>query len=465
MAFSELEKVFLSRCEEYAKIVNAMSTKTTSDKKTTFFSISLPVIKLQFIYGKKRGALDLPSTIFARVYLNKNTNLFFHIPELLAFLKIDDFRACYFPYIESEERMNCCFDALTDILNTHLADFEKISTSFRAEEMRKYQFESIRGMYGLKDEDYDDLETYIMMLEMGESMTFLHRCTTFDAYYNLCCGEREKAIKKYEKLNSKNKIFDYEKRLLEFISKPENADFKPISDECFSYRDAKPYLMNDNVFSFKSLLLAMGISVAVFFLVSFIIEAVMSAGAVASYGAPWWVILIIAVICAVMVSIGFADNLNKLVGDKKIKARATFNKILESKLAKDIGEVIFRSFSAICFVFIVWLSLLTTSVYDTYIKTPSDEGMFKMTRIEYEDIEKIYYMNARYNVYGDRIERPSYVLIFEDGTMFDFDMINTAEETEEDVLPLLEKYDLEIIKVDNHKEIPGYDEYYEEIYE
>ena len=47
--------------------------------------------------------------------------------------------------------------------------------------------------------------------------------------------------------------------------------------------------------------------------------------------------------------------------------------------------------------------------------------------------------------------------------MFDFDMINTAEETEEDVLPLLEKYNLEIIKVDNHKEIPGYNEYYEEI--
>ena len=108
---------------------------------------------------------------------------------------------------------------------------------------------------------------------------------------------------------------------------------------------------------------------------------------------------------------------------------------------------------------------MTTSVYDTYIKTPSDDDMFKMTRIEYEDIDTVYYMKARYNFDGDRIERPSYVLIFKDGTMFDFDMVNTAKETEKDVLPLLEKYDLEIIKVDNHKEIPGYDEYYEEIYE
>ena len=76
MAFNELEKVFLTRCEEYAKSINALGTKTTSEKKTTFFSISLSSIKLQFIYSKKRGAFDLPSTIFARVYLNKNTNLF-----------------------------------------------------------------------------------------------------------------------------------------------------------------------------------------------------------------------------------------------------------------------------------------------------------------------------------------------------------------------------------------------------
>lgn len=465
MAFNELEKVFLTRCEEYAKSINAMSTKTTSDKKTTFFSISLPVIKLQFVYSKKRGAFDLPSTIFVRVYLNKNTNLFYHIPELLAFLKIDDFRACYFPYIETEERMNCCFDALADVLNSHIGDFEKIVTNFRHEEMRKYQFESIRKMYGLKDEDYDNLETYIMMLEMGETMTFLQRLTTLDAYYKLCCGKREEAIKKYEKLASKNRIFDYEKRLLEFISRPENANFKPISDECFAYKDAKPYLMNDNVFSFKSLLFALGMTIPVFLIVSFVIEKIMSAGAVVSYGVPWWVVLLFAVLCSIMVTIGFADDINKRVGDKKLKARTTFNSILESKLSKDIGEVLFRSLSAICFMFVLWLSLLPTSVYDTYIKTPSDDGMFDMTQIEYEDIDKIYFMNARYNVYGDRIERPSYVLIFKDGTMFDFDMINTAEETEKDVLPLLEKYNLEIIKVDNHKEIPGYDEYYEENYE
>ncbi len=465
MAFNELEKVFLARCEEYAKSINALGTKITSEKKTTFFWVNLPAIKLQFIYSKKRGAFDLPSTIFARVYLNKNTNHFYHIPELLAFLNIDDYRACYFPYIESEERMNCCFDALTEVLDSHIEDFEKIVTTFRHEEMRRYQFESIKGMYSLKEDDYNNSDTYIMMLEMGESMTFLQRLTTLDAYYNLCCGKLEDAIKKYEKLQCKNLLFDYEKRLLEFIKKPENADFKPISDECFSYKDAKPYILNSNVFSFKSLAFSLGVTVPVFLLSTFIVEKVISAGAVASYGAPWWATLLFAVVSALTVTIGFADNINKIVGDKKAKTRASYSKILESKLSKDIGEVIFRSFSAILFVFVIMLSLFTTSVYDTHIKTPSDENPFEMTQIQYEDINKIYYMNARYNVYGDRIERPSYVLVFEDGTIFDFDMINTAEETEKAVLPLLEEYELEIVKVDNHKEIPGYDEYYEENYE
>lgn len=465
MSFNELEKVFLTRCEEYAKKLNALGTKTTSEKKTTFFSIILPSIKIQLIYSKKRSAFDLPSTIFARVYLNKNTNHFYHIPELLAFLEIDDYRACYFPYIESEERMNCCFDALTEVLDSHIADFEKIVTTFRHEEMRRYQFESIKDLSFLKDEDYNNFDIYVKMIEMGERTNFLYRFTTLDAYYNLCCGKREDAIKKYEKLQSKNLLFDYEKRLLEFIEKPENADFKPITDECFSYKEAKPYLMNDKVFSYKSLLFTLSITIPIFFIVTFVIEKIMSAGAVTYYGTPWWVNVFFGALSALTVTIGFADNINKLVGDKKIKARKSYNKILESKLSKDIGEVIFRSFSAILFVFVMMLSLLTTSVYDTYIKTPSDGNPFEMTQIQYEDVEKIYYMNARYNVYGDRIDRPSYVFILKDGTIFDFDMINTAEETERDILPLLEKYDLEIIKVDNHKEIPGYDEYYEENYE
>ena len=465
MGFDELEKVFLARCEEYAKKLNALGTKTTSEKKTTFFWVNLPAIKLQFIYGKKRGTFDLSSTIFARVYLNKNTNHFYHIPELLAFLGIDDYRACYFPYIESEERMNCCFDALTEVIDSHVEDFEKIVTSFRHEEMRRYQFESIKGIYSLKEDDYNNSEIYIKMLEMGETMTFLQRMTTLDAYYILCCGNREDAIKKYEKLQSKNLLFDYEKRLLEFIKKTENADFKPITDACFSYKEAKPYIMGSNIFSFKSFVFSLGVTIPVFLISTFIVENIMSAGAIARYGAPWWVNVLFGAVSALMVTIGFADNINKLVGDKKVKTRVKYRQILESKLSKDITEVIFRSFSAILFACVIMLSIFTTSVYDTYIKTPNDDNPFTSFEIRYEDIEKIYYMNARYNIYGDRIDRPSYVLIFKDGTMFDFDMINTAEETEEDVLPLLEKYDLEIIKVDNHKEIPGYDEYYEEIYE
>lgn len=465
MAFEELEKVFISRCEEYAKSINAMSTKTVSEKKTTFFTINLPSIKLQFIYGKKRGTFNLPSTIFVRVYFNKNTNLFYHIPEILAFLKIDDYRACYFPYIESEERMNCCFDALTSVINSHLEDFESITQNFRHEELRKYQFECIKKMYNLKDSDLDNEETYIMLIETSEAMTFLSRCTVFEPYYELCCGNREKAIKKYEKLNEKEKLFDYEKKLLEFIKNPENADFKPVSDECFSYKTAKKQILGNNLFSVKSLLFSLGVTVPVFFIVAFVIEKIMSAGAVASYGCPWWATLIFAVISSLTVTIGYSDKIAKLVGDKGRKSREEYNGVLESKLSKDISEIIFRSLSVILFLFVILLSFLTTGVYDTYIETPSNDGVFKTTRIEYKDIEKIYYMKARYNDYGDRIERPSYVLILNDGTIFDFDLINTAEETEKDVLPLLEKYELEVIKVDDNKEIPGYDEYFDEVYE
>lgn len=459
---AQLEKAFIKNCEEYAKTIGAFGTKKSTNKKAVFYSVSLAMLKLQFVYFKKSSALGLPSTLFVRVYLNKNSELYYHIPDLLSFLKIDDFRACYFPYIENEERMNSCFKALANVLNAHLDSFQQIASDFRSEEMRKYQFDSVKSIWGLKQEDFDNLEFYGQMQQFFEMSQYLHRYSDFSPYYELCCCNREKSIKLYEKLISKNKAYPYEKRLAEYIKQPENADFKPLSEACFAYKKAKKYILNPANTTIKGYFLAFLISLVIYTGTSLLISAITCAGAVASFGV-WGNVclsLLFALCMAVFVAIGFADTLNKITKDKKFAERNNYKGILETKKEKSLGQIVARSLSVIMFLMLVCFSFWTTRAYDTYILVSDDTNFFKPIRIEYKDIEKIYYMDARYNVYGDRIERPSYVLSTKDAVLFDFDSITTAEKTEEKFLPLIKDYNLEIVRVDNESEIPNYEKTY-----
>ncbi len=459
---NKLEKAFIKNCEEYAKHIDAFGTKKSENKKAIFYSMSLSMVKLQFVYYRKNTALGLPSTIFVRVYLNKNNNFFFHLPDLLSFLNVDDFRACYFPYIESEERMDCCFAALTDVLNAHLDKLQKLAGEFRAEEMRKYQYESVKGIWGLKDEDFENFEFYAKMQEVFEMSQYLHRYCDIAPYYELCCGNREKAIKKYEKLVSKNNAYPYEKRLLEYIKKPENAEFKPISEECFAYKNGKKYALNPTDTTLKGYFIAFIIALIVYVGTNLLITAVTCMGTVASFGVfgNLCLALLMVPLGTFFISVGFSDVLNKITRDKKHAERNAYKGILETSKEKNFGQIATRSLSVIFLLALAGMSFWTTRVYDTHILASDSINAFKPLRIEYENIEKIYHMDARYNVYGDRLERPSYVIETKDGTIFDFDCITTAEKTKEKFLPIIKDYEIEIVNVDSHKEIPNYEDFY-----
>ena len=76
------------------------------------------------------------------------------------------------------------------------------------------------------------------------------------------------------------------------------------------------------------------------------------------------------------------------------------------------------------------------------------------TECDYDDIENIYYIQSRYNEYGDRIERASYVLDLNNGKLLDLDGYTTTKETEKELLPYLKSKGFEIIKLDSDKDLP-----------
>ena len=73
--------------------------------------------------------------------------------------------------------------------------------------------------------------------------------------------------------------------------------------------------------------------------------------------------------------------------------------------------------------------------------------------IEYEDIENIYYLKARYNEYGEKIDRSSYVLHMKNDDYIDLDGYTSIEVSEKEILPLL---NLEVISVESERELDWY---------
>ena len=87
-----------------------------------------------------------------------------------------------------------------------------------------------------------------------------------------------------------------------------------------------------------------------------------------------------------------------------------------------------------------------------------DNISFENKTYSYDNIDSVYYIESRHNVYDERIERASYVILFDDKTSLDLDGFTSIQFTELEVLPLLSKKGISIKSVMSEKELPWYTE-------
>ena len=470
MRTKDIEKIFIKRCEEYAKEICAIDTQVDRKKNETHFSIYLSISRITFVYRTKESEFNHPSTLYVRLHLKKNRDIFFHIPELLSFLGIEDFRAFCFPYIENEKRFNVCFDALTNLLNDHWKEFENIVLQGRYDELQNLQKDKFFKFHELNEEILNDYEKEVLQAELSdwhESFEFLFRYTTNTDYYSFCLGKIQKAKKKYAKKVEKDKATDYEKMLLEFISKPENAGFRPMPDECFAYRDSQAYLYGKEGFpcSWHTTALSIVFGATLFIIVSRIFSLYLFRDTIGYFGADWWISGFFGAVAGVPIAVLMPERIKVALKDKKAKFNNEFQDIVESEKWTSFTKYLIHGAIAILLTVTVWLSSMSMRLYDTYGQYPTMDKPIGWTDFKYVDIDNAYYITARYNTYGDRIDRPSYVLVMKNGDIIDFDGYTSVEKTEEIMLPILEKYSIEIINVDSGKDIPGYDAWFEKNYE
>ncbi len=455
----KLEKQFIQLCNEYAKEKSAIYTECVSGKKRCVFTIELLSLKLEFCYVKNTSAFESPSTLYCRIYLRKNSVVRYHIPDILPLIGAEDFRGCYFPLIENPTRMDSCFRQLCEILDSHLPAMENLAISGNIDNTDI--FESYKKIYSLKEKDLDfnlihegeDSAYLFNYLQNNRDGYMVNLFTVFAPYEKLISGNTEKALELYEKWEKKRGLLPYEKHLCEFLKRDENQNFLPFTPECLLKRNIKS-ATNPPIWEYLLNAIVVYIPFAIVFCIIFaIIDWILSMNTLFSFTTPWYDGFLAAGLCGIFGSLALRNKVKTLLFGEKAKNDIEIDEIANSK---GINIFMYVSFG-LAIIFSLFASFMIISshalFYEDTFKFTEEQGVFRYSEYTYDEIENVYYMESRYNDYGDRVDRASYVLVMKDSKVFDFDGFTNVKETEKTILPFLAKKGYTVKHIDSDKEL------------
>lgn len=449
-----LTKEFILLCQSYAKKRNDVLDEHLEDsKKLCKYNIELYSSSLEFVYVKKESVFIKPSSLYCTVKLRKNSVIHYHLTDIIPFLKEKTFKSCYFWNIESVERLESCFNCLEEILEKILLQITPFLLNDSV--LRNSLFQSYRTIYNLKpnDIDFEKIDNtddfshnFFVSLQKTRDQYVFSRYSSFKPYSLLVKGDVENALRKYEKLKCKDTLSEYENALTEHISNPEERNFKVFDPSCDTSAGNK---LLSPLSGLKAFIICFIIS-SLFFCGLFALwNFICSADTVILLTAPWYTGFLCSGLCAVFGAIAFVTYIpNKNLTKTE---RKNFSNLFVPRIMKKVSFVLFAFSVCVSLFFAVMIMTSNVRFYEENIR-------FDNCSYSYEQIYAVYRIDARYNIYGERINRPSYVILFKDKTSLDLDGYTTAEFTENKVLPLLKAKGFKTEFADSEKDLPWYSE-------
>lgn len=449
-----LQKRFLELCNDFSKQSGAFGWETSSGKKLCAAEFVYRTVKLQLIYLTRERVGIPPSTLFCRIYPDKNIPIYLHLPQILPLLDVRDFRAAYFPYIESAERMEACFAALTELLLQLLPTLESLGSAGKNETLlinwisREIDCAAPEEM--LQPESRQQKQ-YLAYLDALETLLLI-QYTQSKPWLQYLMGEREAALKRYR---SQKKPSAYETQLIAFLASAESEGFVPISDECFALRD-----MN-RVSHGKDDILTMGLCALVLFAafagvlcaVMGLLQIISAWGTSCWFGAPWYSGALLAALPAMFGGIALRRRLIPRLFPKTAAQQLAFDDIVNgTPFVRILSKGVFAITAAAVVLLIPVISGSSVQMYEDHAEI--HHSVFDHQSFTYEEVEAIYHIQSRYNDFGDRVEFDSYVIATADGRLTDLYDFTSAEETREKALPLFRKAGIEVIELDSDRDLP-----------
>lgn len=452
-----LHSEFLRLCDEVAAQADVLHTENSTDKGITSYSLYYRVCRIDLVYSRRWETLAPPSVLYARIYLNKNNPMFLHLPELIAYLHIADYRACYFPCIESTERMSVCFDALMNILRDYIPIAEQLG--WKGEDRPILEWSACGGFFGLdkenseqqvedkdkleEDEDEIHWDTASILRGFTEA-TMVARHTNLDAYEAFLNGDREKAIKLFEKMK-KSDLSLYEIGLLNFLKSEDSCGFVAIPPQCHSAPEYKKFEKGD-IADVKGIALLFACFSAILCGALAVTNAILSRGAIYFSGVWWWFGFVLAGLPTIFFYCGFRRELRRKLGGNNAFSSIEKNSI---RMRNFVWLICGASVLG-CLWFCIAVPKMSARYYETYAICYM--GNDKAERFEYKDVTDIFHIRARYNDFDGRVERDSYVLLLKDGRYYDMDCDFDVQEQLRIIQQVFPNYT--ICELDSDRDLP-----------
>lgn len=453
-----LQKRFFALCSAYAKETGAFGWETSAGKKRCTADFLYRTVRIQLVYRPKEGVGIPPSTLYCRVYPDKNTPIWMHIPQLLPLLGYQDYRAVYFPYIESGPRMEACFGALAEFLGRLLSELERLGAVGGDRELLKAlisQEISWAEPEEVLRKDSFQQKNFLSIQDANETLLLI-RYTQSKPWYLYLLGERKAALKQ---LRSQRDLSAYDAGLCDFLESPVSKGFLPITDECFALRD------KDSLTRGKEDILTMGLCALVLFgifaavlcLVMALVQIISARGTSCWFGPPWYSGALFAALPAMFGGIALRRQLIALLFPKNASRKLEFDDIIsDTPLVRYLSRSVFAITAA-------GVLLLIPVVGSSQVQLYEDRGtihhsLFEHQSFTYDEVEVIYHIQSRYNDFGDRLELDSYVIATQDGQLTDLYGFASGEETRKKALPIFQNAGIPVIDLDSDRDLPQTDD-------
>lgn len=456
MKTKALQMEFLRLCGDYAACAQPLGTLQETEKKLCTFSFVFRNVKLQLVY-RPRAVFGTPvSTLYCRVFPDKNSPVWLHLPQLLPLLGISDYRACYFPYIETAKRMEVCFRALTSFFEVLYPRLEALAADGADRTLLlRHLTES-----GLSQTDAEQVLRFgtpeqqgYLVYQNKNDTTFVARFTEWSPWKCYLLGQQDKA----QRLYAKQKLLPYEYGLLDFLQTAQGQSFVPMQPECFAVRDMQAVTSGteDGLTLFKGMLLLYPLCAAAGCALMGLLQMISSWGTLCWFGPEWYMGLLLGALPALFGGIALRRQLMPIMNRKNAAAQLEFDDILNGGAVNRFTMGTFYAFTAVTMIFALLMAGQTVRLYEDH--GDLDQTVFSREVFSYEQIDRVYHIEARYNDYGERIERDSYVIALKDGRLIDLDGYTTPEETREQALPIFQKWGIGVTELDSDRDLPQKD--------
>lgn len=433
-------EAFYALCKREAERESVIQHIFSQTKKYISCLLEYRIIRIEVVF--QRMVLgQVPNILFCKIYPAKSSDTYYFLPEVFCELDIPEYRACFFSTIESEERLEACFSALFELLHQYIPVMEEAATLGRL----PTKFDVTES---------DTLERKMMANQpfWSRDTLVLFTYTRKKPYRDLLCGNTDRALNWYRKRDRKN-LFEYERRLAEYIGANPAETIELMPPQCNAVAVQNREQKNEFFAFLKGGFLCYAFFSLLFCGGMFLFSFFYNQGCEAALGAPWYFGFVSAAIPAIFGILGLRRLLTRIVAPKSSDWLLRLDGIQNGKGINLLGYWSFGIFTAFSVVITALVLLSTVRVYSDYLEVPQ-QNPFDKEIYEFSEIDTIYHISARYNEYEDRISFGSYVIVMNDGRQFDFYGSAGERETENKVLPLLEQYDIEVVRVDSDRDLP-----------